>query len=289
MITFNNSVTNINQTPGIISAPTAEQPAANQVLLGTIFINTTTGAILQSNGATWYSIGGGGSTPGIDDVLTVNQTLTDNREIDIDIYNLEFFSSGTQIGYLAPTSIEFGVVGNARFAIDNVSFLIYTAFNGLPIGTKCDFDNKIFSFGDFNNINFGTKFIINDDLKQIKVTNDANVISGLLLDIDNDQFQFGNEQYFFYANSNGSVLQSFTGSQKYGFEITDTTVEIGDYNITGGCAIYLDTTPKEITFTTEKLSYNGTAISATSAGGNSGKHLVIYLNGSPYKISLLNP
>ena len=218
MITFNNSVTNINQTPGIISAPTAEQPAANQVLLGTIFINTTTGAILQSNGATWYSIGGGGSTPGIDSVLAVAQKLTDNRTIDAnnnefkiwDTNNpnankIEFTSSDLQIGspnvYGAIVADGIGIsvrtlgsvtglllnpiTANYNFGdeqyflqVDAAAQTIQTFLNGDKMGFVLDFSLLTFTFGDYNNIGNGTQISVDDTAQQITFDTDNLVFSG---------------------------------------------------------------------------------------------------------------
>jgi hypothetical protein len=41
--------------------------------------------------------------------------------------------------------------------------------------------------------------------------------------------------------------------------------------------------------TTGSLIFTGTALQSNSAGGNSGEHLVIVLNGNTYKIKLENP
>ena len=96
MIAFNNGVANVRQTPGISADTLANRPAATVVAVGTIYITSDTNNIYRSDGENWQLIGSGsGSVPGIDDVLSVSQNLTDNRLIDINGNNLDITDQNT--------------------------------------------------------------------------------------------------------------------------------------------------------------------------------------------------
>ena len=79
-IILDNSVKNLYQSPGIITDIFANIPGS--ATYGTIFIASDTGDMYSFDGITWNSIGGGGSTPGIDSVLAIGQLFTTDRTID---------------------------------------------------------------------------------------------------------------------------------------------------------------------------------------------------------------
>jgi len=268
MITFNNSVTNINETPGIISAPTAEQPAANQVLKGTIFINTTTGAILQSNGTSWYSIGGGGSTPGIDSVLAVNQKLTANRTIDANINEFKIWDTNN------------------------------------PNANKIDFNSYILTLGS-PNVYGGLIF----DLNGLKTTV-LGLIKGFSINPSTQNYNFGDEEYFLQVDAASKEMRTYLNGDKYGFEFdwTNYLFNFGDYaNNNNNTYIQIDDSLEAIILSATdqigigisnvtkvnilatEVEFQGANLESNTAGGNSGKHLKITVNGANYKIRLENP
>jgi len=318
MIQISNGVTNILGTPSMISDTLANRPDGKDVAVGTIFIDISTGDMFQSDGISWYAIGGGGigTIYGIDDVLAQNQYLTATREINIDGNQLNIVEGVDNLISVLSTNVQLNLRNDSfaqlRLNSSGSSRKIDTAFQtasgvnltGLQIEGN-DSDNGIYvNVGDYANTFNGTKLIIDDNLRQVKVTNFAGQISGILLDIDSDQFRFGNEQYFFYADSNGSVLQSFTGANKYGFNITDKVTTLGDYNSTGGyCELDNDNSVFSIkdfsiinignTTTALSISTNGISLNgAITIGGihtNTGQHLKVNINGTNYTINLQTP
>ena len=58
-ISVNNGVTNIANTPGIITDIIANRPAANNTAIGTIFISTDTKAIYSNVANAWVQVGKG--------------------------------------------------------------------------------------------------------------------------------------------------------------------------------------------------------------------------------------
>ena len=58
-ISFNNSVANILNTPGIITDVIANRPDAANIANGTIYISTDTRAIFTNNNGTWVQVGKG--------------------------------------------------------------------------------------------------------------------------------------------------------------------------------------------------------------------------------------
>jgi len=288
MINFNNSVTNVFQTPGINADTFANRPAATVVPIGTIYIATNTGNMYRSDGEIWVSIGGGsGTIPGIDTVLAQNEYLTSQRFINIDGYSF---------------IIDDNLTGQNLMTI----YGDYQTFGGT--------DAYISLQGA------GAPFI--------KTYTGANQ-KGFFLDFNNDNYIFGTETYLLQVDPNSEYIQTFTNSNKFGYKLLKDEAYFGDYDgfnlafavnvpsnelftyvgglysglsfIPGvyrigdfdgaqnGTALLIDDNNEIVTLNTQNIILNGSTLESISAGGNSGKHLVIKLNGSTYKISLLNP
>ena len=78
-LNFNNGVANVYKTPGMWTDTFANRPPANVVAIGTIFVASDTGNMYQSDGTTWYSIGGGGGgSQDLASVLGFGNTATNN-------------------------------------------------------------------------------------------------------------------------------------------------------------------------------------------------------------------
>ena len=263
MIAFNNGVTNIKNTPGIYTGQSlAELPNVNSVAVGTIFIYTFDGAqyMKQSDGTSWLDFGGGGgSTPGIDSVLAVNQPLQDNRVID---------TNGNHLTILSGNS------GDERIYIDD---------DIIGIGS-----NPILAVDTFNNI-IATEYNFGAGL----------VTAGIYFGFAQKNYLFGDELYQIQIDSFNSVIRTFLNGDKKGFEFDDSIhkYSFGDYNNTGNYnrieiddgneSIYARGS-KSIQFNTGQLIFDG-PLTTGGNHSNSGLHLKVTINGNDYVIQLLNP
>jgi hypothetical protein len=226
-----------------------------------------------------------------------------------------------------------------------------------------EYNSFTYSFGDFNNYNNGTAFIINDNTENI-YTKYSGAPNGINIDFVNSIYQFGNigtNTAIYVDDSNQLIQFNISGNQIALFDQLNNVTDIGyggsmlqlrqvnnncflgDYNFTaGGYYLAIDNSGNQIntismalggayglkldfsnnafilgdraglnngtyiyvedsspsliesqcdTFnlSISTLSFNGASLQSNTAGGNSGEHLVITLNGSQYKIKLENP
>ena len=299
-LNFNNSCSNILNTPGFISDVYANIPGIANVAIGTIFIATDTGNIYQSDGTTWNVIGGGGggsqnlqqvtnigNTTNNDIILQAAQTNT----ISDDSYNIsdgagistiinnnfgnhylylientlesyfkingcEFLNSGTDIDF----SLYNGAGGYTAMRFNNT--LIYTFFNNNNAGLFLDYSNFVYQLGDYAGVNKVNYFTV-DDLNEEITSTMAGNLTGILID---------------------RVLNVKVGDYTGNININYTHWDNNNNTISNYCV-------DEFHYI-QSLRYDdggsGNLISG-SAGGSSGNHLVIAINGTPYKIALLNP
>jgi hypothetical protein len=84
----------------------------------------------------------------------------------------------------------------------------------------------------------------------------------------------GSEQIKTWHNGNNRGLQ---------LDFTNLIYTLGDYN--GATNQYFITIDDGL----GELRFNGANLQSNTASGNSGEHLVIWLNGTNYKIKLENP
>lgn len=168
-INFYNSeqyIKNLQDTPGIITNNSAFKPPANSVAYGTIFIENNTGNIYQSYTSVWGTIGGGGSSLGLQDVINNNNVLNTNNTIDSVGYGFlfntdSFFKIGDDLGVLSYFNYD---IANDEFSFftnntDNVFKLI------LDTGATIGFRIRI---GDFANQTNGTYMQIIDKSGRIE-------------------------------------------------------------------------------------------------------------------------
>ena len=246
MINFNNSVTNVNETPGINANTIETRPAATDVPIGTVYISTNTNTITRSNGTNWVTLGGGASTPGIDSVLAVNQALTATRNINIDGNN---FTIGEATGtYKEQLSILPGFCG-IGFPYDTTTGIslqlqtgstnrletfskTQTAYSGIGIKlSRATADKSIkLQLGDYNNVENGTKLIIDDTLKTIETKKKNGQISGLSINQTTNVFNFGSEQDFINIDSANNDLYTYNSGQKWGISIRGGEMSLGNFN-----------------------------------------------------------
>ena len=124
---------------------------------------------------------------------------------------------------------------------------------GQLFGWVVNFISKNVIIGDFDNSNNSTQLLIDDDALQIKSSFAGNLV-GIELNFDSKSYTIGDYQ----GNYNNTFLQ-------------------------------IDDDAEQIVFNTQRLFFNGSNLISSTSGGNSGRHLVIVLNGATYKIQLLNP
>jgi len=90
---------------------------------------------------------------------------------------------------------------------------------------------------------------------------------------------------YLYSASQRLQSQDTANSDYFGVSVNFATNDaiLGDYSNQGnGYGI-------EVSDSSLVINFTGSAISSGSASGSSGQHLCISVNGTPYKIALLNP
>ena len=302
-ITINNGIANIDGTPGAISGVFSNRPAALNVAEGTLYFATDTAAIYQAVAGSWINYaGGGGGTPGIDDVLAVGQLLTNNRILNAANFQLDialvkvcniFSNNGTtffvQDDVIATTSntangfgyfVDFALrklrLGDTQtlnnstiLNIDDITKTISSNFNGIENGFKLDFDFSIYKLGDFGalgilaEINLQSRnFIVSDTSTGDNFTLNFAAKTATLTDFN---------EIIFYNLSGGGLFVDFGASI------------IGDYNSIIATDCYLGVDAVNLTLLA------GADLLVGSSGSVSGQHLKIKIGGNDYVIELRNP
>jgi hypothetical protein len=270
-IVLNNGVTNINSTPGINSDIFANRPAATDVAAGTIFIATNTGVIYQSNGATWSIIGGGGPTPtpGIDDVLSVNQPLSLPQVIEMAGNNFSFQDGFVNaIQFFPDGDFQFGKNGDLRFDFtispgsSALSLIEPTGSNHLQIEASL----KNYYFGDFDVTGNGNSIQILDSTDVIQFFNKG-IVNGISLDYNNKLFKFGrlnagSQQSLEVDEFNDITNAKFNGvTNGFNLDFSATIFQFG----------YLDNTVNPDTYI--NINGNSETIQAVYNGNDNGLNL----------------
>jgi hypothetical protein len=173
--------------------------------------------------------------------------------------------------------------------IDDFNEAIRTYNQSSILGLDLNFVNNTFALGDIFYIINGTSITIDDNNQIIKTNNQGNEI-GLKLDYVNNIFYLGdyndiNNGTALVVNEAGNRIATTCSLGSLGFvvEFTSGVSGLGDfYNIFNGYNIKIDDTLGE-------LRFEGANLQSNTSGGNSGEHLVIWLNGINYKIKLENP
>lgn len=302
MININNSVTNILGSPAFISDVIANIPNGKDVATGTIFVATDTGNMYQSDGNTWYSIGGGGgSTPGIDSVLAVNQPLINTRSIDLNTNVFQIVDntqSFTDVLYCEYNDIRIGNdnSGSCLFVDAN---RIYTTsnINSVPSGIYFDYSTSVFYFGDINSDGNGCKFYIEDNAQIIRTYRNTQQI-GISLNFANSVYKIGDEDYFLNIDSSQDIIQTYMNAQKYGLYLDwlQKVYTLGDYDANNnGSALNINDNNQtaylyaknDLQLQTDNLQIIGAVTATGSYSPGSNPHLVVKINGTTYYIQLL--
>jgi len=234
---------------------------------GRIFIGTDNFNIYRDTGTTWDLISGGGA---------VNPT------------NLF-------IPY-----VKAGDFSDSFLKNDDTTDRLISVYNGNETGIKLDFPNHTYYLGDFNNVNNGTDFLIDDDSGTI-VTHYQGFEKGIKLDLINFVYYFGdfddvNNGTYFLIDDTQLNFQFFNNSISNGLlvDFNKQWYKFGDWNAqANNTHFYIEDPNSRITW----YSINAPRFDDLGSGnmisnsffGPSGQYLVIIVNGTTYKIALLNP
>jgi hypothetical protein len=286
MFGLENSANNFGASAGLLANTLANRPV--QAALGTIFYGTDNLFIYRYNGTNWvtYTTGAGisGATNGLQVIganVGLGGTLTQNTDISgIGSFSFKFQNySSFAIGNSTEPSMIF----------DTAAETIITYNNGIANGLNFDYGSNVYTFGDFTGTANATHFIIDDSSELINTFSQGFSI-GLSLDFANQVYNFGdfsnvlNGTYIMVDNSAQEIKTWHTGSNRgLLLDFANLIYTLGDYN--GSTNQYYITIDDGL----GELRFNGANLQSNSASGSSGEHLVIWLNGSNYKIKLENP
>lgn len=196
-ISVNNNVINTGGAPSISENLLSLRPNAG--ILGRLFISTDTLTFFRDNGATWDTIGGGGGSQNIDQVLAQGGQFTTDRSWQQDGQQFQIFGYSTDQNFALynnpADNANYIILGNNLtgtnyFISDFYNKLYQTVLNGSGTGIFLDLNNKNYKLGDFNNNNNGNIIEINDNLNTIaSYSNTKNY--GFKIDYANSINKFG--------------------------------------------------------------------------------------------------
>lgn len=180
---------------------------------------------------------------------------------------------------------DYNAISNGTYLnVSESNQQIYTSNQGINIGLKLNFANNQYKFGDFEGYSNFTFINVNDQNQEIRLTSQGFVFIG---DTDNNH----NGTYLTIDDNIQYVSTVNQGATKGLYLDFDNKVyQFGDFNnVNSGTSFIIDDASTKMTFNTQFLNFVGASLSSNTAGGNSGRHLVLTLNGTQYKIALLNP
>lgn len=198
--------------------------------------------------------------------------------------NLDFTNNAYQLGEIT-TNSQFIIDANNNYAqitFQSTEYLLLDATNGS------------YKFGNYNYLN-GLQ--INENV----YTFDLYINGKQYFNIQDsaNRLSVGND-YRIEFNDGNSAMLSFVNSSPIGFKFDALNYQFlfGDWQGTNNNTyLDVDDNNNKITAWTGKIEFNidiewilnGAALQSNTAGGSSGEHLCITLNGTQYKIALLNP
>lgn len=154
------------------------------------------------------------------------------------------------------------------FNLTNYNKTIQSYFNGY-IGLKLNFNNDVYSLGDYNSVSSGTSFLINVANSTI-YTQHSGQQEGLFFDFVNDYFQIGdfgttNNGTYITIDDDNQFIASYTNGNLKGLRLDflNDQFALGDYNgLSNGNYIIVDNTgTNEVVICANKqLNIKGVAI-----------------------------
>lgn len=223
--------------------------------------------------------------------------------------NRIYFAPGGVMSFLNEPGVctlgdGFNTSNGTKFVTDVSNQLIYSNF-GVDNGIKLDNANFEFKFGDFEGLFDGGYIYINNAVLQTKQGTTVYGIEISLLDewnIFGDPYLLKSGGHLFIYNNvvtPYSTLNCSSDFAEFGFKVMydsaalDFNAIVGDW--TRSTAPYIEiyynsTGSNDVIFgNLSRLLFTNSGLLSGSAGGSSGDHLIIWVNGTQYKIALLNP
>lgn len=259
-LNFNNGVANVYKTPGMWTDLFANRPPANVVAIGTIFVSSDTGDMYQSDGTSWYQIGGGGGgSQNLQQVVNVGNIINDGTPMFITNPTLNYFATlspnafdilenGTSIGTTMSWNGLFGreIVGVVNNKMDlrwlggMAGFVFNIDYNGSflgEFGIKADINNDVL-LGDFQNLVKGFYLKIDNQFNEIKTyTNNAPfglaIVNSQAVYLGEFNGNPGGNNTFFYVDDFFRQMQArFGGNGAFGLDLdyANNFCKYGDAN-----------------------------------------------------------
>lgn len=222
---------------------------------------------------------------------------------------------GNRVTYIGDWN---NLINGTTFVVNDNSQTIYTLRGGTNNGIVFDFNLKTYQFGDMG---VSTSIFIDSNNEYISF-NISSIQLGIIDNI-NSFVQFGNNEcillldfanrtsilgdygnfgigLYLQVDNNNNFIGAYNSNGNYGLalEYANNIFSLGDrsglvnntYIAVDDSASSINTNCVDFFFDiSNTLNFNGASLQSNTASGNSGEHLVIYLNGVQYKIQLLNP
>jgi len=213
-ITINNSIANIDGTPGAASGVFSNRPSAANVANGTLYFATDTAVIYQAVAGSWVNYaggGGGGSSTGVNGLngttnIALGGTLNDDTNIDADNFSFDFQN--------LKSSLFKTTLGNSIFLQDGIA----------GIRTEIDFEQKgVLVFGDRvllgDYIDGSLNFNVEVDTGTIFTNYSSQGTNGFILDFVLNQYKLGDYQNqvggsaLLIDATNGNIITFYNDTQ----------------------------------------------------------------------------
>lgn len=285
-VIINNSVINAGETPAMFYDPVLSNGIAGSFAIGTIALDGTTNSIyrneLVSGENTWVSYSGGGGAQNLQSVLD-----TGNTALDISIIL-------NQGGNNCATTYQNNGI-NFYSGINDIAFQLFADFNENTIYTNFDGTTQGLLFDPITNAFYGVGYNFTPGDKSAKgLTIDATNVNYPIVAIGDNDFTISpGHNTVFYVDDYNRQIFTRGGNNNLGLFINypDQSYWLGDFDAIGGNTyIKIDDGNNNIVLNYEGfLNLTGPNITSATSGGSSGNHLIIYCNGTQYKIALLNP
>lgn len=242
--------------------------------IGQIYIQSYTDAIFIGDGFYNYN----------NTCLVVNDNLqnikTTFQNNDIGLY-IDFNNINCALGDYNAN------VNGTSFIVDDSHHTIFTQYNSNFLGLSFDFNARLLNFGDFIGYYGPQNYLQFDGLNNFAIlqNGNGNLYLGDYLGSHNGTLLTINDSNQIINTRNGA------GNQGILLDFISSIYYLGDYaGLSNNTQIIINNGSKDIMLKAENsLQFEGAGLQSASASGNSGEHLVIYLNGTQYKIQLLNP
>lgn len=188
-----------------------------------------------------------------------------------------------------------GIANGSSFQVDDNKQQIFSQFTGAPNWLLIDNNNLRSLIGDYAGLFNGAFLEVTDSVIS---ANEGSVRNGFILDFPNDKITFGDPTLGNYLVLDWGLSQFYainnTSQNGLRIEFDNFLFQFGDWqNQSGAGATYIEanasTSSATIWANAFNLHDNNGALISASASGSSGDHLVITINGTQYKIALLNP